>query len=57
MVDKAGALLHAHPEAMAVFFDQFGANGELKDLLMQGGATEALFADLRNLALTRSSED
>lgn len=57
VIERSGALLRAHPEAMNVFLDQMDSTGEsLEARLVQGGATPALFENLRAMALTGSGE-
>lgn len=58
IIEKSGALLRAHPEAMISFLDQVDASGSsLEERLLQGGATAALFADLRTMALSECPEN
>jgi protein-tyrosine phosphatase len=55
VIKKSGALLRAHPEAMTVFLDQVDSTGDsLEARLLQGGATPALFHQLRAMALIAS---
>lgn len=57
IIEKSGVLLRAHPEAMISFLDQVDASGaSLEEILLEGGATATLFADLREMALSESPE-
>lgn len=57
VIEKSGALLRAHPEAMISFLDQVDASGaSLEETLLEGGATATLFANLREMALSESPE-